>query len=120
LENLGAPHVNSFNHFLEDGMKTIIDSLEPYEFELINGERIKIQVENCEITAPKITSQIDVKERRVFPSEARQRSITYTGNCSMTLGWSKNGSRNGSIDFDLGPIPIMIRVSCLNKIKTHF
>lgn len=92
-------------------MKTIINTLDPFEFELINGERIKIQVENCEITSPRITTQIDVKERRVFPSEARQRSITYTGNCNMTLGWSKNGTRHGSIDFDLGQIPIMIRVS---------
>lgn len=113
LERLGEPHLNSFNHFLEDGMQTIIQSLDPYEFELINGERIKIHIESCKITPPTINTQIDVRERKVFPSEARQRSITYTGNCSMTLGWSKNDSaRSGSVDFDLGPVPVMVRVSC--------
>lgn len=111
LENLGAPHLESFNHFLGDGMKTILSSLKPYEFELNNGEKIKVNIESCQITPPRINAQIDLKERRVFPCESRQRSVTYTGNCQMTVGWSKNGTQQPSIEFDLGAIPIMIRVS---------
>lgn len=95
-------------------MQTILDRIEPYEFELVNGEKIKVNIESCEITPPRINAQIDLKERRVFPSESRQRSVTYTGNCSMTLGWSKNGTRQAPIDFDLGPIPIMVRVRFFN------
>lgn len=111
METLGAPHVDSFNHFLTNGMKTVLDSIEPYEFELNNGEKFKIVIEDCSISAPRVTTQIDVKERRIFPSEARQRAVTYTGNCSMTLGWHKNGVKQASIDFDLGPVPLMVRVS---------
>lgn len=111
LENLGAPHLESFNHFLNAGMQSILKAIEPYEFELTNGEKLKVHIESCQITPPHINAQIDLKERRVFPSESRQRSVTYTGNCSMTLGWSKNGARQPSIDFDLGEIPIMVRVS---------
>jgi DNA-directed RNA polymerase beta subunit len=101
-------------------MRLILQNLEPYEFELINGERLKVSIENCEIKPPRVTAQIDVKEKRIFPAEARQRAVTYTGNCSMSLAWSKNGSKQGLIDFDLGPIPIMIRVSASLTQKNHF
>ena len=111
MESLGAPHVSSFNHFLTNGLKTVIENIQPFEFELVNSEKIKLTIEECSITPPRVTSTIDVKERRIFPSEARQRAVTYSGNCSMTLGWFKNGARQTSIDFDLGPIPVMIRVS---------
>lgn len=94
-------------------MKTVIGSIEPFEFELLNGEKIKVVIEECSIAPPRVTNQIDVKERRIFPSEARQRAVTYTGSCTMTLGWFKNGARQASLDFDLGPIPVMVRVSIL-------
>jgi DNA-directed RNA polymerase beta subunit len=92
-------------------MQSILDSLDPYEFELVNGEKIKVNIETCEITAPKITTQIDVYDRRIFPAEARQRAITYAGNCTMTLQWSKNDVKQAPIEFDLGAIPVMIRVN---------
>ncbi|KAG5670198.1 hypothetical protein PVAND_000476 [Polypedilum vanderplanki] len=95
-------------------MRLILDNLEPYEFELNNGDRLKVKVENCEILRPRLTSQPEAKIQKVFPSEARQRAITYTGNCMMTLAWSKNGHKNASIDFDLGPLPIMIRSKACN------
>lgn len=111
MDNLGAPHIESFNHFLTDGLQTIIKNLEPFEFELLNGEKLKVIIEECTITPPRVSTQIDVKERRIFPSEARQRAVTYTGNCTIVLGWYKNDVRQVSIDFDLGPIPLMVRVS---------
>lgn len=92
-------------------MKDVLENLQPFEFELNNGEKLKVLIEECNITPPRINSQIDVKERRIFPSEARQRAVTYTGNCTMTLGWYKNSKKQASIDFDLGPVPIMVRVS---------
>lgn len=111
METLGAPHVQSFNYFLECGMQNILKAIEPYQFELNNGEKIKVNIDSCEITPPRVNAQIDLKERRIFPCEARQRSVTYAGNCTMTLGWSKNDVRMVPIDFDLGPIPVMVRVS---------
>lgn len=92
-------------------MQTIIANLDPYEFKLNNGEVLKLSIESCEIKPGKVNSQIDVKERKIFPSEARLRAVSYTANCSMTLAWSRNGKRQMPIDFDLGPIPAMIRVS---------
>jgi DNA-directed RNA polymerase beta subunit len=94
-------------------MQDILNNLDPHEFELINGEQIKVSIENCEIKAPRVVIPIDATEKRVFPAEARQRATTYTGNCTITIQWSKNKSRMGSLEFDLGMIPIMIRVSTL-------
>lgn len=110
--------MTSFNHFLTNGMKDVLDSLQPYEFELLNGEKLKVSVENCEIAPPRVGNQIDVKERRIFPAEARQRAVTYSGTCVMTLGWSVNDKRQVPIEFDLGAIPVMIRVRCrTNRIS---
>lgn len=92
-------------------MKDVINSLQPYEFELLNGEKLKVSIENCEIAPPRVGNQIDVRERRIFPSEARQRAVTYAGTCVMTLAWSVNDKRQVPIEFDLGPIPVMVRVS---------
>lgn len=93
-------------------MKQVIESIQPYEFELSNGEKLKAVVEEVVIEPPRVpSSYVDVRERRIFPDEARQRAVTYAGNCKMTLGWFKNGGRQASIDFDLGPIPVMVRVS---------
>lgn len=119
MERLGEPHVTSFNHFLTDGMRTVIESIEPYEFELSNGEKLKVAIEDINIDKPRVSQQIDVKERRIFPAEARQRAVTYSGNCTMNLGWWKNGAKQASIEFELGAVPLMIRVSfCLKIPKT--
>lgn len=104
LETLGEPHVTSFNHFLTTGMDQVLKSIEPYEFALLNGDKLKVSIESCTITRPEVSSQIKVKEKRFFPAEARQRAVTYAGNCTMTLAWSRNGVKNTSIDFDLGPV----------------
>lgn len=92
-------------------MDTVIESLQPFEFELLNGDKMKVAIEACLITPPRVSTQIDVRERRIFPSESRQSAKTYAGNCDMKLKWYKNGKRQASIDFDLGPIPVMVRVS---------
>jgi DNA-directed RNA polymerase beta subunit len=89
----------------------MLEGLKPYEFELSNGEKLKVLIEDVSIAKPRVTQQIDVKERRIFPAEARQRAVTYSGNCTMTLGWWKSGKKQSSVEFDLGPIPLMIRVS---------
>lgn len=96
-------------------MQDLLANLQPYEFELINGEKLKVVIEECNITLPRVNSQIDVKDRRIFPAEARQRAVTYSGNCTMVLGWYKNNKKQSSIDFDLGPVPVMVRVSFLSK-----
>lgn len=110
LETLGEPHVTSFNHFLTTGMEQMIKSIEPYEFALLNGDKLKVSIESCSITRPEIPTQIKVKERKFFPAEARQRAVTYAGNCNMTLAWSRNGVKNASIDFDLGPVSLNAKI----------
>lgn len=105
--------MTSFNHFLTDGIKTVLKSIQPYEFELTNGEKLKVIIEDISIAKPRVSQQIDVKERRIFPAEARQRAVTYSGNCTMNLGWWKNGAKQASVEFDLGPIPLMVRVRFL-------
>lgn len=101
-------------------MKDVLTSIQPYEFELLNGEKLKVFIESCSISPPRVSQQIDVRERRIFPAEARQRAVTYTGNCTMTLGWYKNERKQPSLDFEMGPVPIMIRVRVLHNFNEMF
>lgn len=112
MKNLGAPHLESFDYFISHGIQDCINHLTPLEFDLNNGEKISIQIEDCVITPPEVPTQmIGTATKKIYPTECRQRASTYNGVVSMTLGWSKNGDKQPSIDIDLGNIPLMVKVS---------
>lgn len=112
LQTLGAPHVESFNYMLDEGLQDCVKNICPIEFEIIGGERIRLHIENITITPPQApASCITVKNKKIYPSECRQRAGTYTGPCTVTVGWSVNGVPRAPIDKSMGEVPIMLRVS---------
>lgn len=113
---MGAAHLESFDFFLQRGIQNVLENLNPYEFELQNGEKLKLVIENCSISEPRVPGiQIDVRERKIFPTECRQRASTYSGKCTLTLGWYKNDAKQASIDFEMGDIPVMVKVRKDNR-----
>lgn len=115
LSNLGAPHVESFNYMLSEGLQDCVENIAPVFVELSNGDKIRLCIEECTIAPPTIPlGAIDVKERRIYPTECRQRGVSYKGMCAVRIGWDVNGLRQPSVDKDLGEVPIMMKVrACL-------
>lgn len=105
---------------LTEGIKDCIKNIVPVNFELTNGDRIQLLMEECIISPPAVPLGSTIsKERRIFPSECRQRAVSYTGMCSVRIGWSVNGLKQPSVNRDIGEIPIMLKSSAchLNDLK---
>lgn len=117
---MGAAHLESFDFFLQRGIRNVLENLDPYEFEIQNGEKLKLVIENCSISEPTVPiTHVHVRERKIFPTECRQRASTYSGKCTLSLGWYKNDIKQPSIDFEMGEIPVMVKV-CKQTKSTPF
>lgn len=53
----------------------------------------------------------DAKERRVFPSEARERLTSYKARLSVKISWTVNGGERQDHTRECGMLPVMVRVS---------
>ncbi|XP_059618200.1 DNA-directed RNA polymerase I subunit RPA2 [Phlebotomus argentipes] len=118
LKILGAPHVESFNYMVEEGIKECVSNLRPLEFELPTKDRVCLRIEKCNVGNPMVPqSMTDVRTRRIYPMECRQRNSTYRGQVNLRLGWSLNGIPKPPIDKDVGEIPIMLQSNLCNLAK---
>lgn len=103
--------MDSFDYMIDEGLADCAKNIQPVEFEIPNGEKVKLFVESITISSPQVpTSCIAAKTKKVYPSECRQRACTYSGACSVGVGWSVNGVPRPTIDKSMGEIPIMLRV----------
>ncbi|XP_001844066.2 DNA-directed RNA polymerase I subunit RPA2 [Culex quinquefasciatus] len=115
LANLGAPHIESFDYVLREGLADVIRQLDPVEFELPNKDRVRLRIGDCSIARPVVPlSQLNVREKRVFPSECRQKNETYAGMCTITVDWEVNGQPKPAITRDIGALPVMLRSRACN------
>ena len=90
LESLGDPHVGSFDFMLDKGLEYAVQDLDEVEFLLpadCGGQKITLKLDKCEIKSPSVPSGVKAMDWRVFPTEARQRGMSYKGRCVIG-GWS--------------------------------
>lgn len=65
---------------LDEGLADCAASIHPIEFELPSGDRVKLFIENISIAQPQVpTSCISARNKKIYPTECRQRAGTYTG-----------------------------------------
>uniref|UniRef100_A0A182X7Q7 DNA-directed RNA polymerase subunit beta n=1 Tax=Anopheles quadriannulatus TaxID=34691 RepID=A0A182X7Q7_ANOQN len=115
LANLGRPHIDSFNYMLDEGIEDVLSRLVPVCFEMANGSRIKLRITDISIAPPTVPMMlVEVAEKRVFPSECRQKSDTYAGMCTITLNWELDGMPQSPLTREMGRIPIMLRSNACN------
>ncbi|KAI8125983.1 DNA-directed RNA polymerase I subunit RPA2 [Lucilia cuprina] len=115
LHALGAPHLDSFNELIDFGLDNVAKHIVPSAFKTPAGEKIELYVEDIRIAKPQVPmSVVDVRERNIYPTEARQLHKSYTGMCSIKVGWRADGIEKGSIDVDMGEVPIMLKSKVCN------
>ncbi|XP_011868721.1 PREDICTED: DNA-directed RNA polymerase I subunit RPA2 [Vollenhovia emeryi] len=120
LQSLGAPHIDSFNYMLDDGLFQSLKDSTPVYLTLPNDDKIVLWLDNVHIHKPTVpSSTIGVKTFKVYPMECRQRGTTYRGKITVRLRWSINGKDQEPLERDLGEIPIMVKSNrChLNKMS---
>lgn len=111
MQSLGAPHIDSFNYMLEDGLFQSLKDSTPVYLTLPNDDKVVLWLDDVHIYKPTVPSNtIGVKTYKIYPTECRQRGTTYKGKILVRLGWSINGKEQEAFEKDLGEVPIMIKV----------
>lgn len=110
LQELGAPHVDSFNFLLDKGLNKALKELDPKQF-LLNNDKLKFTISEATISHPAVPLGMICSSKAVYPKEPRQRGGTYKGKLMVKVDWWLNNHKQESIVKDMGDIPIMIKVS---------
>lgn len=116
------PHTHSFNSIfaknglLENGLKDIgIKTFLDGDNTTV-GPRNRLSVRVRDIYLEKAvlptSNKIALNDRRILPSECRERHATYRGKMRARLEWRINSGEWQSSVRELGQVPIMLRVSC--------
>ncbi|XP_063243979.1 DNA-directed RNA polymerase I subunit RPA2 [Bacillus rossius redtenbacheri] len=110
LQSLGKPHIESFNFFLDVGLKRAVENLLPVEFLLPNGDRVSLVLTTAELQYPRVPKgTIGARSLRIFPSECRQRAATYKAAFVAKIACSLNGSPFHVLERELGQVPVMVK-----------
>lgn len=121
MQQLGTPHIDSFNYMLDGGLENAVREIFPVNLTLANNDKIALWVEDATIYQPMApTGTIGVRNHKIYPTECRQRGSTYKGKLVGRIGWSINGKLQEHLEKDLGEIPIMIKVNtCEKSVKNN-
>ncbi|GMM31362.1 DNA-directed RNA polymerase I core subunit [Martiniozyma asiatica (nom. inval.)] len=114
------PHVGSFDALTEGpsggllniavkdlGTTTIFDVADPNR---IGPNKLNIRVDSVQISRPEVPFQDKLTTNRdTYPSECRERMISYKGKLSLKLAWSINDGDEQSEVRDCGLLPVMVQ-----------
>lgn len=99
---------------VDTGLDDAISNLYPVEFELPNKDKISLTIDDATISYPAAPlGVVGLRNQNIYPTECKQRGVTYRGKLCIRVSWSINGRLQVAFDKDLGDIPIMIKVSVL-------
>lgn len=102
--------INSFDDFIENRLKEIIEENKEIEPTIIPSDidEFKIRFDKIWVTKPEIT-EADGSKRAIHPTEARLRKLTYSAPCYIEVSAHINGVQRESFTTLIGNIPIMLK-----------
>ena len=120
LKDAVAPHVGSFNALMDGpdggllnlavkdiGTKTIFDTPETSGR---LGNKLKIRVDSVQLAKPSVPANDKLSlNRKTFPSECRERMVTYRSRLMLNVTWSVNDGEEVLEVREAGQIPIMLK-----------
>ncbi|XP_018335521.1 DNA-directed RNA polymerase I subunit RPA2 [Agrilus planipennis] len=110
LQQLGTPHISSFNYMVDRGLEQAVADIIPVQFEFTNGDKICLKIEEAALSCPLVpVGTIGVKKQVVLPTECRQRAATYKGKFNIKVSWTVNNGKKSYFEKELGEVPIMLK-----------
>lgn len=110
LRDLAAPHVDSFNYFLETGLPQGIKDIEPSELAIVDPKKMRVSdtekidwddvntiqfwIEDVKVGCP-TKPATSGKSTRLLPRECRERGLMYAGPMTGTFCYNIIERRNG-------------------------
>lgn len=114
VQNLIRNHIDSFDYFINQGFLEGIKSIPPFVYTFPTGQKLEVRVINFKISTPQIDSESFMRDKNLYPAECRQRRTSYMGMLSLEFVWYLNGNFMGSLEENIGRLPIMIKSKLCN------
>ncbi len=118
--SLVSSSIVSFNNFIDKELNEIIEENKVIEPTIIphNVDDFKIRLDKIWITEPEIT-EADGSKRKIYPTEARVRKLTYAAPIFINISAHINGIQRETFTAQIGNLPIMLKSKfChLNKLS---
>lgn len=110
LADLVAPHVESFDYLLDEGLRKVVAALESHEVERSgDGPSLRFWFESIAVARPTRNEPGSLDVKPLFPSECRERGISYRGTLHITLCCQVDAEDPERIARKLGLFPVMVR-----------
>ena len=105
---LARQHIDSYNYFIERGIKEVIEEQKGFTIQTPYGE-IRYEIEDVKISEPEV-SDFYGNIIPVTPAICRLRGLTYAASVKAVFVRYKNGQREYvKEEVDLGRIPVMLK-----------
>lgn len=110
MEALLAPHVDSFDAFVSEGLSSHVADLEAQEASLPSGApQLRIWFESLTIGKPVRSDGGSLDVKAMYPAEARERGISYRAQLHGVICRQLGEEDPVSFSRALGQLPIMVR-----------
>ena len=115
LARLVAPHVESFNYFLSEGLQRVQEALPPLE--LVHpgdGTPLSVWIEGLRVGKPlreENRSTEGMRELRLMPRECRQAGSSYTAPLTARVNWRVGDGDVQTKEMRLCHFPVMVRAA---------
>jgi DNA-directed RNA polymerase I subunit RPA2 len=116
------PHVDSFNalfenqQLVEEGLKdigthTVVDGDPKSTSKDVPRNKLDLRVTDVALERPILptSNKFAVRHREIYPSECRERHVSYRGKLKAKLEWRVNNGEWSESWRELGQMPIMLR-----------
>eukprot|EP00795_Rhopilema_esculentum_P014271 gene14271-5300_t len=110
LQNFAAPHIQSFNYMLEDGLSMAVKDIMPQEFLLPDGKRMSLHLVDASIGIPTVPEGCYARTMKIYPSECRERAVSYGAKLQVSCNYTINGGESsGFVMQTIADVPIMVK-----------
>jgi len=112
LAALFSPHVESFDHFLEEGLESLVANLEQVELDAPEGSdapSVKVWIRSVNVGTPMRVEAGALDVKSMYPAEARERSLTYRAALNAEVCLQVGDAEPEVYARKLGLIPVMVR-----------
>ncbi|MHA1873294.1 MAG: DNA-directed RNA polymerase subunit B'' [Candidatus Heimdallarchaeaceae archaeon] len=108
-------NIESFNNFIEKGMQQVVEEIGDVIPTITPPEiqNFKIKLDKIWVEKPKII-EADGSERKIYPSEARLRKLTYSAPIFLKINAHIDGVERESFETQIGKIPVMLKSKYCN------
>lgn len=117
VQHLINNHIDSFDYFLDTGFMEGIKAIEPFHYILPDNQKLEVRVTNYKLFKPQVDSTCYAKNKDLYPSECRERAVSYMGKLNLEFVWYLNGNFMGSLEETAGQIPVMVKSKLCHLAK---